>query len=157
MVRPRKPVPDTPADRRRRGQALKKAVHVARARAGITSDLALSIAAPVDYETLMNWWSGKTRPRGAELQKVAFALKVPYADLEAAYEGRDPEPAPLTDAVAALVSAVAELVHEMREDRERGQDAASAMVRAAQALASTRRPGGSRASSGPPVPDGTTG
>lgn len=154
MARTGKATSGSPADRRRRGQALKQAVHVARVRAGIKSDLQLSIVASMDYETLLSWWSGRARPKGATLQKVAFALNVPYADLEAAYEGRDPEPQPLQDAVRDLTVAVRTLVREMQEERERGEDAATAMVQAARALASTRQLQGLPGSKEPPVPDG---
>lgn len=132
------------------GGRLKRAIHVARAKAGITSDMQLSMRAGVSYDTFMNWYGGKTRPRGAELQRVATTLGVPYASLEAAYEGRDPEPQPLQDAVRDLTGAVRQLVAEIRDDRERGKDAAEAILRAAEALgqrpthegggASTRRP-----------------
>jgi transcriptional regulator with XRE-family HTH domain len=102
-----------------RGRALKQAIHVARARAGILYDTDLAVRAGVSYDTLMNWYGGRTRPRGKEMQRVASTLGVPYASLEAAYEGRDPEPQPLQDAVRDLTGAVRELVTEMREDRGR--------------------------------------
>jgi transcriptional regulator with XRE-family HTH domain len=99
------------------GRALKKAIHVARARAGITSDMQLSLRSGVHYDTFMNWYGDRTRPRGAELQRVATTLGVPFATLEAAYEGREPEPQPLQDAVRDLTGAVRELVVEIRGDR----------------------------------------
>lgn len=138
------------------GRALQRAIHIARARAGITSDMALSLAAPVSYDTLMNWYAGKTRPRGAELQRVARALDIPYAALEAAYEGREPEPQPLHEAVAELTAVIGELVAEIREERERGQDAASAMLRAAAALGPPPTPSADTASNGPRAPRATT-
>ena len=58
----------------------------------------------------MNWFGDKTVPRGAELQKVARALGIGYSNLEAAYEGRDPEPQPLQDAIRDLVEAISALV-----------------------------------------------
>jgi transcriptional regulator with XRE-family HTH domain len=146
-----KPVPE------RGGKALQRAIHIARARVGITSDMALSLAAPVSYDTLMNWYSNKTRPRGAELQKVAKVLDIPYATLEAAYEGRDPEPQPLHEAVADLTRAVRVLVAEIREDRERGQDAAAAMLRAAGVLGSLATSEGDTGSTAPVAPRGTRG
>jgi transcriptional regulator with XRE-family HTH domain len=135
--------------------ALKEAVHVGYVRAGYTSLMQLSIASGVSYDTFMNWFGGKTRPRGAELQRVAKTIDVPYADLEAAYEGREPEPPALVDAVAELTAVVRELVVEIREDRERGQDAAAAILRAAGALRPNN--GGAPASRERPVPDGSRG
>jgi hypothetical protein len=101
------------------GAALKQAIHVARARAGITSDMQLSLRAHVSYDTLMNWYGERTVPRPNELQKVARTLDVSLTDLMGAYEGRDPEPAPLTDAIADLVTVVQELLVEIRKDRVR--------------------------------------
>jgi len=92
------------------GAALKRAVHVARARAGITSDTQLAVQAGVHYDTLMNWYGDRTVPRPAELKKVADALGASYGDFMAVYEGRDPEPTPLVDAIA-------ELINEIRAER----------------------------------------
>lgn len=92
------------------GQRLRSAVHVARARAGIDSDTALAVAAGVHYDTLMNWYSGKTTPRPAEVRKVASTLGVRLSELMDAYDGRDPEPPPLHVAIR-------ELVAELRADR----------------------------------------
>lgn len=95
------------------GGRLKQAIHVARARANIAYDTELALRSGVSYDTLMNWYGGKTVPRGAELRKVAHVLGVAYADLMAAYEGRDPEPPPLTDAIRELVASVEELVSRL--------------------------------------------
>lgn len=92
------------------GPALKRAVHVARARAGIASDAELANTAGVHYDTLMNWYAGRTVPRPAEVRKVAEALGVPYGDLLAAYDGRAPEP-------PALHESIERLVLELRESR----------------------------------------
>jgi transcriptional regulator with XRE-family HTH domain len=134
--------------------ALKQAIHVARARAGVTSDMQLALRAHVSYDTLMNWFSGRTVPRPHELKKVADSLGASYGDLMAAYEGRDPEPQPLQDAVRDLTAAVRALIVEIREERERGEDAATAMLRAVGALPMS---GEGRASNGPPVPHGKAG
>jgi transcriptional regulator with XRE-family HTH domain len=136
------------------GQALKHAIHVARARAGVTSDMQLALRAHVSYDTLMNWFSSRTVPRPHELKKVADSIGTSYGDLMAAYEGRDPEPQPLQDAVSDLTAAVRALIVEIREERDRGQDAAAAIVRA---VGSLPTPGGSPASNGPPAPRETTG
>jgi transcriptional regulator with XRE-family HTH domain len=139
------------------GDRLKRAIHVARARANILYDTDLSVRAGVSYDTLMNWYAGKTVPRGAELRRLGQTLGVSYADLMAAYEGLEPEPQPLQAAVRELVVTVQSLVSEIREDRQRGQDAAAAILRAAQALGGRPTPGGSPASNGPPAPRETTG
>lgn len=54
--------------------------------------------------------------------------------------------------MADLVRAINDLVTEMRLARERDQDAAAAMVRAAEALLSAQRPGGASASTSPDAP-----
>lgn len=92
------------------GAALKVAIRSARAHSPYDSDMALSVAAGVHYDTLMNWYADRTTPRPAEVRKVAAALGIPFSDLMAAYEGRDPEPAPLHDAIR-------ELVDELRASR----------------------------------------
>lgn len=105
------------------GRALKSVIHVQRARAGITSDVQLSLRAHVHYDTLMNWYSDRTVPRPAEVKKIADALRkgqlaqgvpddktVTFGSLMAAYEGQDLEPPSLTEAVLALVE-------ELRQDR----------------------------------------
>ena len=139
------------------GDRLKRAIHVARARANILYDTDLAVRADVSYDTLMNWFAGKTVPRGAELRRVGQTLGVSYADLMAAYEGLEPEPQPLQDAVRDLVSTIRTLVAEMQEDRQRGQDAAAAILRAAQALGARPMPGAGPASNGPRAPRETTG
>lgn len=100
------------------GQALKRAIHVARAKADITSDIQLALQAQVSYDTLMNWYSDRTVPRGAELKKVAKALGMRYAELEAAYDGVDPEPPPLQDAIKELVVALRPLVEQATDGIE---------------------------------------
>ena len=93
------------------GNRLKQAIHVARARANILYDTDLAVRAGVSYDTLMNWYGGKTVPRGSELRRVGQLLGVSYADLMAAYEGHDPEPPELT-------AVIRELVEELRLARE---------------------------------------
>jgi transcriptional regulator with XRE-family HTH domain len=139
------------------GPALKRAIHVARAKAGITSDMQLALRAHVSYDTLMNWFGGKTVPRGHELEKVALALGTSIWVLQAAYDGRDPEPPPLTDAIAELTREIQALVKEMREDRERGEDAASALLKAAEVLGSRPTPSATGESTMPAAPGGTAG
>lgn len=109
------------------GQALKRAIHVARARAGIVSDMELSRRAGVSYDTFMNWYGDKTLPRGHEIKKVADTLGVPYGDLMAVWEGRDLEPPPLQDAIR-------ELVIEMRLDRIALHESTDAILRGLAAL-----------------------
>jgi hypothetical protein len=56
------------------GQALKQAIHVARARTDLTSDMGLARRAGVSYDTFMNWFGDKTVPRPHEVKKVADVL-----------------------------------------------------------------------------------
>lgn len=97
------------------GPGLKRAIHVGRVRAGITSDLQLAQRAGVSYDTLMNWYAERTTPRGAEMKRVASAIGLRLADLEAAYEGIDPEPPPLTEAIAEQTAQITALVESVRE------------------------------------------
>lgn len=88
------------------GEALKREIHVARNRAGITSDMRLAIASGVHYDTLMNWFSERTVPRPAELKKVAEAMGASYSRLMDAYEGREPEPTSIEEALRRHTDAV---------------------------------------------------
>lgn len=121
------------------GERLKRAIRAARVQAGFTSDMQLSVRAHVHYDTFMNWFSGKTTPRPAEVKKVAEVLGVSYAELIAVYEGRAPEPVPLQDAIR-------ELIEEMRLSRAQQDEATLALLRA---LAAVVRPD--------PAPTGTRG
>lgn len=100
---------------------LKRALRAARSNAGIRSDQELALRSGVHLQTLQNWMYGKTTPRPSELSKVAAVLDVPFADLMAIYEGRDPEPPPLQDAIR-------ELVEEMRLDRQERHETMIAML-----------------------------
>lgn len=113
MPTPRK----TPKPPAAGGKALKRAIHVARARAGLTSDVQLSVQAGVHYDTLMNWYGDRTVPRPAEVKKVATVLGVPYGDLMAAYDGTDPEPKPVQDALVDLANVLRESIEEDRATR----------------------------------------
>lgn len=102
------------------GKALKQAIHVARARTDMTSDVELARRAHVSYDTLMNWYGDKTVPRPHEVKKVGDVLGVSYSDLIAAWEGKDPEPPPLQEAIAELVVEIRELVRALdRRERQR--------------------------------------
>ncbi len=109
------------------GAALKRAIHVGRARSGITSDTALAIRAGVHYDTLMNWYSGRTTPRPAELAKVARVLDVSLNDLLSAYEGRPLDPPPVQDAIR-------ELVEELRLSRAQQHESTMAILQAIAAV-----------------------
>lgn len=117
------------------GEALKRAIRVARARTDITSDTALALQAGVHYDTLMNWYGNRTTPRPFEVKKVAAVLGIPYGDLMAAYEGYDPEPPPLQDAVRELVGEMRALIAESRLARAQQDEATMALLRALGALA----------------------
>lgn len=84
-------------------------------------------------------------------------------DLEALFG--DPAPGPagpdvtaeaLLGVMRAQTEAITELVKELRLARERDQDAAAAMIRAAEALLQARRPEGAGASTEPDAPLVTT-
>jgi transcriptional regulator with XRE-family HTH domain len=100
------------------GQRLKKAIHVARAQANILYDTELAVRAGVSYDTLMNWYGGKTVPRGAELRRVGQVLGVTYSDLMAAYEGLYVETPELTTALRELTEKLSELVDQLRRGEE---------------------------------------
>ena len=104
------------------GKALKRAIHVARARTDMTSDMELARRAHVSYDTLMNWYGDKTVPRPHEVKKVGDVLGVSYSDLIAAWEGKDPEPAALVDKIDELVVEIRELVRAL-DRRERSRSA----------------------------------
>ena len=128
------------------GQRLKRAIHIARARAGLTSDMQVSGRANVSYDTLMNWYGGRTVPRPFELKKVATALETSYAELWSRYEGMEPEPLPLQDAVRALIPVLSDLVVELRLTRAEQVVATETMMDALGALGS--RPTRARRRSG---------
>jgi transcriptional regulator with XRE-family HTH domain len=111
------PTEDQQDSPRSRGQRLRQAIHEARASKGIDSDYQLSIVAGIHYDTLMNWFSGATVPRPAAVRKVAAALDVPYGDLLATYEGREPARIPLEQAVADLIVEIRAAVVEDRRAR----------------------------------------
>lgn len=136
------------------GAALKQAIHVARARTQLTSDMQLALRANVHYDTLMNWFGGRTIPRPAELKKVADALGISYGDLMAAYEGRDPEPQPLQDAIMELVGEIRALIGRL--DRLTGEQATAAveMMRALGVIGA-RVPPETPAADEPSTPAGT--
>jgi transcriptional regulator with XRE-family HTH domain len=123
----------------RGGQALKQAIHVARAKTDITSDRQLAVRSHVSYDTFMNWFGDKTIPRPFEVKKVADVLGVSYGDLLAAWEGRDLEPAPVQDAIRELVAAIHLSVEESRLARAQQDVATTELMRAIGSLARTSR------------------
>ena len=114
---------------REAGQRIRHEIHVARARnTELTSDSALALAAGVHYDTLMNWYSGKTMPRPFHVRKVATILQVPYSELLAAYEGTAPPDQPLHVAVAELVAEIRSVVEtEKRASVQRDRMIADAL------------------------------
>ena len=105
------------------GARLKQAIHIARERAELTSDIQVAVKAGISYDTLMNWFGNKTTPRPAELRKVAEALDIRYGVLMDAYEGRETEPPPLHVVIR-------ELIAEMRLGRAQQHEATMAMLQA---------------------------
>lgn len=110
------------------GLAIKQAIHAARARTELTSDMQLALRAGVHYDTLMNWYGNRTTPRPHEVKKIADVLGIRYDVLMAAWEGRDLEPPPIQDAIR-------ELVLEMRLSRAQQDQATLALLEAVAALA----------------------
>lgn len=96
-------------------EALKRAIRAARGQAGIESDTALALRSGVHLQTLQNWMYGKTTPRPSELHKVARLLDLRLDDLMAVYEGRDPEPKPLQDAIRELIDQLGEQTKAITE------------------------------------------
>lgn len=146
MVRPR-----TDGKGRMTGQHddLKRAIRVARSQAGIRSDQELALRSRVHLQTIQNWMYGKTTPRPSELSKVAAALGVSMADLMAVYEGREPEPQPLHEAIR-------ELVEEMRLSRAQQDEATMALLRALGAIVGPDRGlSGTSADNGAATPAGS--
>lgn len=138
------PTPVSGGTKREAGERLKRAIHVARAKKGITSDTTLSAESGIAYDTLFNWFSGRTTPRGHELRKMALYLGIPFSELQATYDGVDPEPTPLHESVSDLVEVLRDLVLELRLSRAE-QIVLLEQMQEAQQLAS----GLSRASTGP--------
>lgn len=99
------------------GDRLKRAIRVSREMVGITSDSELSRQAGVHYDTLMNWYGGRTTPRPFEVRKIAGVLGVAYGDLLAAYDGREPAAVPLEQAVADLIVEIRAAVVDERRAR----------------------------------------
>lgn len=110
------------------GKALRQAIHVARAQAGFTTDRQVADASGVSYDTLMNWYGDKTTPRPTEVKRVAVALGARFADFMAAYEGVDPEPVPLQDAIR-------DLIEQMRAQMAQQELATMALLRTLNRLA----------------------
>lgn len=99
------------------GLALKRAIHMARAAAGVPSDVALATTAGLRYQTLMDWYAERSRPTPGPLGKVAEALGVPVADLWAAWERRPAVSSDIGALIGALnrqADAISDLVSQMR-------------------------------------------
>lgn len=116
---------------REAGERLKRAIHIARPAVGITSDVDLATRAGVHYDTLMNWYAGRTVPRPAAIRQIAEILDVSYGDLLAAYDGREPEAIPLERAVTDLIAEIRiALVDERHARADLMRAIASSMVAA---------------------------
>lgn len=125
------------AQSREAGQRLKRAIHVARSRSRFTSDVQLALAAHVHYDTLMNWYGGRTVPRPASIKQIADALDIPYADLMAAYDDRQPEAVPIEQAVADLIVEIRVAMVEERQARASLMRTIAAALAAAVSVPST--------------------
>lgn len=123
------------------GQRLKRAIHAARGHTPYTSDTQLAVAARVHYDTMMNWYSGRTVPRPSSVRQVADVLGVPYADLMAAYDGRDPDDVPLEQAVADLIVEIRHALVDERKARAELMRSIAAALAAAVSVPSTSETG----------------
>lgn len=112
------------------GAALKRAIHVGRERAGITSDMQLADKAHVSYDTLMNWFGDRTTPRPAELKRVADAIGLRLVELMDVWEGRDPQPPDLIEVIGQLVDEIRVAVVEMRMGRIQQEEQTAELMRA---------------------------
>jgi transcriptional regulator with XRE-family HTH domain len=122
-------------ERQRPGAALKAAIHVARERAGITSDRQLALKAGVSYDTLMNWYAERTTPRPAELKKVGDTVGVRLVELMDVWEGRDPQPPTLEERMGEMLDELRALSSELRLSRHQQEESTTELMRALGALA----------------------
>ena len=113
------------------GERLKREIHAARARAGIGTDMELAKRSRVSYDTLMNWYSGRTVPRANVVKQVADAVGVKYSTLLDVYEGRDPEPPELKEAIAMLADEIRTALVDERRARAQLMRAVAAAITAA--------------------------
>lgn len=113
-----------------RGAALKAAIHVARERAGMTSDMQLARAAGISYDTLFNWFSERTVPRPAEMKKVADVLGIRLVELMDVYEGRDPQPPGIEERLGEVVDELRALTSELRLSRHQEEESMTELMRA---------------------------
>jgi hypothetical protein len=125
---------------REAGERLKIAIHSARPAVGIDSDAALSVRAKVHYDTLMNWYAGRTVPRPAAVRQVADVLKVPYGDLMAAYDGREAAAVPLEQAVTELIAEIRVAMVDERKARADLMRMISASLAASISVSTMDRP-----------------
>lgn len=121
------------------GRTLERELQIAMAEVGIRSVSELAREAHIQRDTLYKWFRGEQTPTPDKLSKVAGVVNRRVADLWN-YDAEEPAAIAPPPDMAGLVLAVTQLVAEMREDRERGQDAAAAMLQAAKALAKAQRP-----------------
>ena len=113
------------------GERLKREIHVARARAGIGTDMELAQRAHVHYDTLMNWYSGRTTPRSNAVKAIADVIGVRFTTLLDAYEGRDAEPPELKEAIGLLVDEIRTAMVDERRARTKLMQAVTAAIAAA--------------------------
>ncbi len=91
----------------------------------------LAKRAHVSYDTLMNWYSGRTIPRATGVKQVAEAMGVKYVKLLDAYEGNDPEPPELKEAVGLLIDEIRSSMVDERRARAQLMRAVTAAITAA--------------------------
>jgi transcriptional regulator with XRE-family HTH domain len=101
---------------------------------------------------------GIKKPGSARLRAIAEHIDLDYSRMLALTDqlGEATVPPPASE-IGRLIEAVNNLVTEMRLHRERDQDAAQAMMDAAQAILEAQRLGEAPASKERGVPDGSVG
>jgi transcriptional regulator with XRE-family HTH domain len=110
-----------------------------------TEELAARVG--VSDATLRGWEAGRMPSLGNATSVARVLRSEPPARLQS--------DDPFIEAVREQTQAINDLVAEIREERERGQDAAAAMLRAAEALLGTRLPPVDATSREPAAPRGS--
>lgn len=107
------------------GKRLEDVVRMAMPRVGIASIAELCRQADVTRNTAYDWFRGATVPTPKALERVARVVKLPVADLWAAYQGTGTPTTSLEDALGRLATA-----------QERQNDRLDRLIRKMDALAS---------------------
>lgn len=146
-------------DRQMHGAALRAEMETALAKRQLSVS-ALARTAAVQRGDIYRWWRGESRPSRNSLARIALALdwdvvsfRTALGDANRATQAPDDLLGALRDQVVAITA----LVGEMRMARERDQDAAAAILKAAAALGSLAKPQGAGESTEQPALHETAG